>query len=109
MDSLLYEINTQFYETIVLAKRYFKDIEFTTIFLSVAFLYILFIRKWTLKKTFSFAIISALLFILFVRLEALAFAFFNPQDGNFLVGLGRTLFFITLGFVFFYYAAVKEE
>lgn len=108
MNNFLIEINSQIFQTIKLAKVYFKNIEFSTIFLSIAFLYILFMRKWRLKKTASFLLLCGLMFILFVRLQALLMTLTVQGEDNFLLGLGQTLFFITLGFIFLYYA-VKEE
>ena len=47
MDKIIFGIENQIYETLVLCKNFFKEINLTTFFLVLAFLFILFIRKWS--------------------------------------------------------------
>ncbi len=108
MNEIIFEIKDQIYLTIKLACDFLKDINPSTILLTIAFLYVLFLRKWNAKKIFSFVLIIFLLFILLVRIEALLLANLEAEGANISIGIGRTIFLMAAAAVFIYHAAIKE-
>lgn len=108
MTNIILEIKDQIYETIVLCQDYLKNLNWTTVLMVLALLFVFFLRKWELKKTFSFILVILLLFILLVRIEAFLVFTFGAEGSNITVGIGRTIFLIIAAVVLIYHAAIKE-
>jgi MFS superfamily sulfate permease-like transporter len=105
---MILEIKNQIYETIVLCQEYLKNLNWSTVLLVLALLFVFFLRKWELKKILSFFLVILLFFILLVRIEAFLVFTFGAEGSNITVGIGRTIFLIIAAVVFIYHAAIKE-
>ncbi len=108
MTNIILEIKNQIYETLVLCQDYLKNLNWTTVLLVLALLFVFFLRRWELKKTFSFLLVILLLFILLVRMEAFLMFTFGADGSDVAVGIGRTIFLIIAAAVLIYHAAIKE-
>jgi len=108
MTKIILEIKNQVYETLVLCQDYLKNLNWSTILLVLALLFVFFLRKWELRKIFSFLLVILLLFILLVRIEAFLVFTFGAEGSNMIVGIGRTIFLIIAAVVLIYHAAIKE-
>ncbi len=108
MDDIIFEIKDQIYYTGSLAADFFKDVNLSTALLGLGLFYIIFLRRWQLKKIASFFLIIFLLFILMIRIEAFLVTTFGAEGSSISIGIGRTIFLIIAVVVFIYNAAVKE-
>ena len=108
MKNITLEIKDQIYETLVLCQEYLKILNWTTVLMAFVFLFVFFIRKWELKKTFSFFLVILVLFVLLVRIEAFLMSSFGAEGSSITVGIGRTIFLIIAAVVFIYHAAIKD-
>ena len=108
MDKIILEIKDQIYETIILCQEYLKNLNWSTVLLILALLFVFFLRKWELKKSFSFVLVILLLFILLVRIEAFLVFSLDIEGSNITVGIGRTIFLIIAAVVLIYHAVIKD-
>jgi len=108
MKNIVLEIKNQVYETLTLCQEYVKNLNWSTILLVLALLYVFFLRKWELKKILSFILVILLFFILLVRIEAFLTFTFGAEGSNITIGIGRTIFLIIAAVVFIYHAAIKD-
>ncbi|OIO36084.1 MAG: hypothetical protein AUJ74_03695 [Candidatus Omnitrophica bacterium CG1_02_44_16] len=108
MENIILEAKNQIYETLTLCQEYLKNLNWSTVLLVFALLFVFFLRKWELKKTFSFLLVILLLFILLVRVEAFLMSAFGAEGSDITIGIGRTVFLIIAAIVLVYHAAIKE-
>ena len=108
MDKIIFGIENQIYETLVLCKSFFKEINLTTFFLVLVFLFILFIRKWAFKKTLSCFLTLFFLLIFYVRLAAYLNAVLDTETKTFVIPILGTISIIIAAVVFIYHAAIKQ-
>ena len=108
VDKIILEIKDQIYETIILCQEYLKNLNWSTVLLILALLFVFFLRKWELKKSFSFVLVILLLFILLVRIEAFLVFSLDIEGSNITVGIGRTIFLIIAAVVLIYHAVIKD-
>jgi len=108
MENIILEAKNQIYETLTLCQEYLKNLNWSTVLLVFALLFVFFLRKWELKKTFSFLFVILLLLILLVRVEAFLMSAFGAEGSDITIGIGRTVFLIIAAIVLVYHAAIKE-
>ena len=108
MDKFIFNIENQIYETLVLCKNFFKEINLITFFLGLVFLYILFIRKWAFKKILSCFLTLFFLLIFYVRLAAYLNAALDAETKTFVMPVLGTISVIIAAVVFIYHAAIKQ-
>ncbi|HAJ56203.1 MAG TPA: hypothetical protein DCL35_00345 [Candidatus Omnitrophica bacterium] len=108
MNNIILEIKEQIYQTITLATDFFKGTDLKTLLLSLGLFYIIFLRKWPLKKIGSFFFTTLLLFILMIRTESFLVTRFGTDNSMISIGICRVVFVIVTAVVFIYNAAVKE-
>lgn len=108
MDKIIFNIENYIYETLTLCKDFFKRINLTTFLLVLVFLFILFIRKWPFKKTFSCFLTLFLLFVFYVRLAAFLNAALDTETKTFVLPIFGTICIIIAAVVFIYHAAIKQ-
>ena len=108
MDKIIFGIENQIYETLVLCKNFFKEINLTTFFLVLAFLFILFIRKWAFKKILSCFLTLFFLLIFYVRLAGFLNTVLDAETKTFVMPILGTISIIIAAVVFIYHAAIKQ-
>lgn len=92
----------------MLCAAYLKGLHWSTILLTLAFMYVFFLRKWSLKKIASFFVVMLILFITMVRFENFLKLAVGEEGSFFTIGVVRTVFVIVTAIVLLYHAAVKE-
>ena len=108
MENIIFDLKNEIYRTMMMCQDYLKTVNWGTTLMILVILYILFLRKWTLKKNLSFMLIMALLFVLLVRSEAFLKATFGAEDSNLAIAVGKIIFLIIAAVVLIYNAAIKE-
>lgn len=105
---MILEIKNQIYETIILCKNFFSGFDIKILIASIAGFYFIFMRKWEIKKVFSFIFTLLLFFIILVRVEAYLQQTFGAEGSNIGIGIVRIIFMIIAAVVYIYHAAIKD-
>jgi len=108
VDKFFAVIFEQISYTAQLINTFFKGINITTLLLSIAVIYVIFLRKWMLRKIISFSSVLFLFFILLVRVEAYLTATFGAESSQTSIGISRTVFLIIASVVLIYNTAIKD-
>jgi|GEM_PF-958707 len=109
MDGIILEINQQLVLTVDLLKNFLKDVNMSTVFLSLILLYALFLHRWNFEKILSFLVVMFLLFVLFVRADFfLKTILGTSEEASMIFGLEHIVFGLVAGVIFLYHAAIKS-
>jgi len=108
MDQIIFEAKNFLYTTIVLAKKFVQNVGIINIIVFLLILYVVFLRKWTFKKTSSFLAALFLLFIFYLRLNNSLSVFFGAEDAQFVIAILNIATLVLAVIILIYYAAVKE-
>jgi hypothetical protein len=107
MNDLFFEIKNFVYETGVMCLEYLRRMPKPTAILGLAVIILLFLRRMSVRKIFSFLVAAILLFVVLVRLETILTARFGEEASQIGIAVTRTVFVIMAGVILLYHS-IKE-